>query len=103
MAHDTTSQDAMTQGAAIVEHAASRIQEHLANLRFEIDTTIGGSPGAATGALLPVHQAFETQARKINTALRQMHGSLLATGGAYGSQETDQSLAPSDRTGPIDA
>jgi WXG100 family type VII secretion target len=101
VAQYTTSQEAMQQGAAKVDDAASQIQGHLQNLRSEIETMMGGWKGEAANSFMQVHVAFDEQANKINNALRQMHESLLATHGVYSTQESDQSSTLSGLAGQI--
>lgn len=103
MAQYTTSQEAMAQGAAKVDEAHSQITSHIANLRTVVDTMLGGWRGEAATAFTQVHAAFEQQATKINTSLRQMHEALLATHRTYGTQESDQTQSLSGLAGQINA
>ncbi len=99
----STSQEAMQQGAAKVDDAAGQIQGHLQTLRSEIETMMGGWRGDAANAFMTVHTAFDEQANKINSALRRMHESLVATHSTYGTQESDQSQSLSGLAGQINA
>ena len=103
MAQYSTSQEAMQQGAAKVEDAANQIQGHIQNLRSEVETMMGGWRGEAANSFMQVHNAFEQQAGKINTALRRMHEALVATHSTYGTQESDQSQSLSGLAGQINA
>ncbi len=103
MAQYTTSQEAMAQGAAKVDEAAGQIQGHISNLRSEVETMMGGWRGEAASAFVQVHDSFEQQANKINTALRQMHEALVATHRTYGTQESDQTQTLSGLAGQINA
>lgn len=103
MAQYSTSQEAMAQGATKVDEAANQIQGHIGNLRSEVETMMGGWRGEAAGAFVQVHDAFEQQANKINTALRQMHEALVSTHRTYGSQESDQSQTLTGLAGQINA
>ena len=103
MAQYSTSQEAMQQGAAKVEDAANQIQGHIQNLRSEVETMMGGWRGEAANSFMQVHNAFEQQAGKINTALRRMHEALVATHSTYGTQESDQTQALSGLAGQINA
>lgn len=101
MAQYTTSQEAMQQGAAKVDEASNQIQGHINTLRSEVETMMGGWRGEAAGAFTQVHTSFESQATKINTALRQMHDALLATNRTYGTQESSQTQSLSGLAGQI--
>lgn len=101
MAQYTTSQEAMAAGATRVDDAATQIQGHIANLRSEVDTMMGGWRGEAASSFMQVHNAFEEQANKINNALRQMHEALLSTHRTYGTQESTQTESMSNLAGQI--
>ncbi len=101
MAQYTTSQEAMQQGAVKVDEAASQIQGHISNLRSEVETMMGGWRGEAAASFVQVHDAFETQANKINNALRRMHEALLSTHRTYGTQESGQTQTFSGLAGQI--
>lgn len=103
MAQYTTSQEAMAQGAARVDEATSQIQGHISNLRSEVETMMGGWRGEAANAFVQVHDAFEQQANKINSALRQMHEALVSTHRTYGTQESNQTQTLSGLAGQINA
>jgi WXG100 family type VII secretion target len=103
VAQYTTSQDAMAQGATKVDDAAAQIQGHISNLRSEVETMMGGWRGQAANSFVQVHDSFEQQANKINTALRQMHEALVATHRTYGTQETNQTDALTGLAGQINA
>jgi WXG100 family type VII secretion target len=103
VAQYTTSQETMARGAARVDEASNQIQGHIANLRGEVDTMMGGWRGEAAGAFVRVHDAFDQHATRINNALRQMHEALLATHTTYGTQETDQTQTLSGLAGQINA
>ncbi|WP_375500229.1 WXG100 family type VII secretion target [uncultured Jatrophihabitans sp.] len=97
----TTSQEAMAAGATKVENAATEIQGHIGALRSEVETMMGGWRGEAASSFMQVHEAFESQANKINTALRRMHEALLATHKTYGSQESNQTQTLTGLAGQI--
>jgi WXG100 family type VII secretion target len=99
----TTSQEAMAQGATKVDDAATQIQGHISNLRSEVETMMGGWRGEAASSFVQVHDAFEQQAGKINTALRRMHEALVSTHRTYGAQESDQSQTLTGLAGQINA
>lgn len=101
MAQYTTSQETMAQGAAKVDEAATQIQGHINSLRSEVDTMMGGWRGEAASAFTQVHESFEQQAGKINSALRQMHEALMSTHRTYGTQESNQSQTLSGLAGQI--
>ncbi len=101
MPHYTVSQEAMATGASKVEIASTEIQGHLGALRTEVDTMMGGWRGDAAASFLQVHEAFESQAGRINAALRRMHEALLATRRTYGSQETSQTQTLTGLAGQI--
>ena len=103
VAQYTTSQEAMAQGAAKVDEAANQIQGHINNLRAEVETMMGGWRGEAASAFVQVHDAFEQQATRINTALRQMHEALVSTHRTYGTQESTQTQTLSGLAGQINA
>ena len=86
----TTSQEAMAAGATTLETASTQIQGHIGALRCEVETMMGGWRGDAASSFRQVHEVFESQANKINAALRHMHEALLATHTTYGSQESNQ-------------
>jgi WXG100 family type VII secretion target len=98
-----TSQEAMAQGASKVDDAATQIQGHIGNLRTEVETMMGGWKGEAASSFVQVHDAFEQQANKINTALRQMHSALQSTHQTYGTQESNQTQTLSGLAGQINA
>jgi WXG100 family type VII secretion target len=62
---------------------------------------MGGWRGEAASAFTQVHNSFEEQATKINSALQRMHEALLATNRTYTSQETSQSQTLSGLAGQI--
>ena len=97
----TTSQEAMQQGATKVDDAAGLIQGHISNLRSEVETMMGGWSGAAANAFIGVHESFESQANKINSALRQMHEALVSTHRTYGAQESTQTETLTGLAGQI--
>jgi WXG100 family type VII secretion target len=101
VAQYTTNQEAMSQGAAKVDEAAGQIQGVLGQLRSEVDTMMGGWRGEAASAFMQVHGAFEEQANRINTALRQMHEALMATYRTYGTQESTQTQSLTGLAGQI--
>ena len=101
MAQYTTNQEAMAQGAAKVDEAALQIQGLITNLRSEVEIMMGGWRGEAASAFIQVHDAFEQQANRINSALRQMYDALQATHRTYGTQETTQTQSLSGLAGQI--
>jgi WXG100 family type VII secretion target len=103
VAQYTTSQEAMAQGATRVDEAAQQIQGLITNLRSEVETMMGGWRGEAASAFVQVHDAFEQQANRINSALRQMYEALIATHRTYGTQETTQTQSLSGLAGQINA
>jgi WXG100 family type VII secretion target len=95
-------QESMTQAATKVEDASVQIGQHINTLRSEVEQMLGGGwQGEAAGAFSQVHQAFESQANKVNTALKTMHEALVATGRTYGTQEADQTSAIQGLAGQI--
>jgi WXG100 family type VII secretion target len=101
VAQYTTSQEAMAQGATKVDDAATQIQGHISNLRSEVETMMAGWKGEAASSFVQVHESFEQQAGKINTALRQMHEALVSTHRTYGTQESNQTQTLSGLAGQI--
>jgi len=73
-------QESMTKAASKVEDASMLIGQHIDALRSEVEQMLGGWQGEAAGAFSQVHQAFESQANKVNAALRTMHEALVASG-----------------------
>lgn len=101
MASYTTSHESMAQGAAKVDEAASQIQSLISALRGEVETMMGGWSGEAANAFIGVHEAFESQANRINNALRQMHEALVSTNSTYTNQESTQTQTLSGLAGQI--
>lgn len=101
MSQFSTSQEAMQQGGVKVDDASNQIHGHIQNLRSEVETMMGGWRGDASNAFVGVHQAFEQQAGKINSALRQMHEALVSTHKTYGSQESTETDTMSGLAGQI--
>jgi WXG100 family type VII secretion target len=91
----------MAQGATKVDDAATQIQGHISNLRSEVETMMAGWKGEAASSFVQVHESFEQQAGKINTALRQMHEALVSTHRTYGTQESNQTQTLSGLAGQI--
>jgi WXG100 family type VII secretion target len=94
-------QESMAQAATKVEDASVQIGQHINTLRSEVETMSAGWRGNAAGAFMQVHESFEVQANKINTALKQMHEALLATGRTYGTQESEQTSTLQGLSGQI--
>ncbi len=86
-----TSQEAMQAGANAVEEAQQAITGHISTLRSEVEQMMGGWQGQAASAFTNVHNTFEENAGRINSALARMHEALVATHQTYGTQESDQS------------
>ncbi len=103
MAQYTTSQEAMAAGANRVDTAATSIQGIIGQLRSEVETMMGGWRGEAASSFMQVHDAFESQANKINNALRQMHEALMSTHRTYGTQESNQTQTLTGLAGQINA
>ncbi|GAB2463493.1 WXG100 family type VII secretion target [Jatrophihabitans fulvus] len=101
MGQYTTNEEAMQAGAAKVDDAAQQIQGHISALRSEVESMMGGWKGQASTAFVGVHDAFEQQANKINTALRQMHEALVSTRNTYGTQETNETSSMTGLAGQI--
>jgi WXG100 family type VII secretion target len=101
VAQYTTSQEAMASGAAKVDEAAGQIQGIIGALRGEVETMMGGWRGDAASAFIGVHESFESQANRINSALRQMHEALVATNSTYTNQETTQTQTLTGLAGQI--
>ncbi len=99
----TNNQEAMQQGAVKVDDAATQIQGHIASLRGEIETMMGGWRGEAATQMISVHDSFEVQANNINKALRRMHDALGATHRTYGTNEANQTQTLSGLAGQINA
>lgn len=103
MTQFSTDQDLMRQGAVKVEDATVNIQTLLGQLRGSIDVMMGGWRGEASTQFVRVHEAFEGQAKKINTALADIHQALVATGSTYATQESSQTESLSGLAGQINA
>jgi WXG100 family type VII secretion target len=86
----STSQEAMAAGQAHVDTATELVQGHIQALRTEVESMMGGWGGAAASSFVTLHQNFETQANRINTALRGMHDALGSTRTTYASQEEQE-------------
>ena len=97
----STSQDAMAAGAAHVDEATQQVQTHIGALRSEVETMMGGWGGSASTAFTNLHANFETQANKINNALRQMQEALVSTRTTYASQEEQEAAAIGSLSGQI--
>ncbi|HEX9230542.1 MAG TPA: WXG100 family type VII secretion target [Jatrophihabitantaceae bacterium] len=97
----TTEQEAMQRGANAVQEAHQQVQGLIQTLNGEIEQMLGGWGGQAANAFLGVHEAFNSQATKINAALDRMHGALVSTHTTYGTQESDQSQTFTNMTGNI--
>ena len=97
----TTSGEAMAAGATKVDNASTEIQGHIGALRSEVETMMGGWRGEAASSFMQVHEAFESQANKINAALRRMHEALQATNKTYTSQESNQTQTLTGLAGQI--
>lgn len=80
----------MSAGATAVQNAHETVQGLIQTLRNEVEQMETGWSGQAAQAFMGVHEAFEGQANKINSALDQMHTALVSTHTTYGTQETDQ-------------
>jgi WXG100 family type VII secretion target len=91
----------MQQGANKVQEAHQQVQGLIQTLRGEVEQMMGGWGGQAASAFVQVHEAFEGQAGKINTALDRMHRALVSTHSTYGTQESDQSQTFTNMTGNI--
>jgi len=94
-------QEAMQRGATAVEEAHGQVQGLIQTLRADVETMMGGWGGTAANAFVSVHEAFEAQAKNINTALNGMHTALVATHSTYGTQESDQTSTFTNMTGNI--
>jgi WXG100 family type VII secretion target len=94
-------QEAMQRGAAAVEEAHGQVQSLIQTLRTEVETMMGGWSGQAANAFVGVHEAFETQARDINSALDGIHAALVSTHSTYGTQEDTQTSTFTNMTGNI--
>jgi len=91
----------MQRGATAVQEAHGQVQGLIQTLRTEVETLMGQWQGSAAGAFVQVHEAFEAQAQKINTALDGMHTALVSTRATYGTQESDQTSTFNTMTGNI--
>lgn len=103
MTQFTTDQDLMRQGAIKVEDATAQIQSLLTQLRGGVDAMMGGWRGTASSAFAQVHEGFELQAKRINSALADIHTALVATGRTYEQQESSQTESFSGLAGQINA
>ncbi len=97
----TLSQEALAAGATKVDLASTEIQGHLATLRSEVETMLGGWRGEAATSFVRVHETFEAQANQITGALHHMHEALLATHRTYTSQESTQTQTLTGLAGRI--
>jgi len=86
-------QEAMQRGATAVQEAHGRVQGLIQTLRLEVEAMMAGWSGRAANAFVGVHEAFEAQARSINTALDGIHAALVSTHTTYGTQEDNQTQA----------
>jgi len=77
------------------------VQGLIQTLRGEVEAVLGSWQGSAAGAFAQVHEAFETQAQKINTALDGMHTALVSTHATYSTQESDQTSTFNTMSGNI--
>jgi WXG100 family type VII secretion target len=96
-----TSQEAMAAGAAHVDEASERVQGQINTLRTEVETMKGGWGGQAANAFVTLHQNFEGQANRINTALRAMQEALVSTRTTYATQEEQETSNISNMAGQI--
>lgn len=96
-----TSQDAMAAGASQVDDAAQQVQGQIGALRNEVETMMGGWGGSASTAFTTLHTNFESQANRINTALRQMQEALVSTRTTYANQEEQEAAAIGNLSGQI--
>lgn len=97
----STEQGAMQQGANAVQEAHQQVQGLLQTLNGEVEQMMGGWGGQAATAFMGVHEAFSTQATKINQALDRMQEALVSTHTTYGTQESDQSQTFTNMSGNI--
>jgi WXG100 family type VII secretion target len=93
----------MQRGATAVEEAHGQVQGQIQTLRSEVETMMAGWSGSAANAFVGVHEAFEAQARNINTALDGIHQALLSTHATYGTQESDQTSTFTNLSGNINS
>jgi WXG100 family type VII secretion target len=101
VAQYTTSDQAMASGASKVEDATVQIAQVLQTLDREVTTMTGGWKGDGANSFMQVHEAFTSQANKINTALKNMHEALVANRTTYVNQESDQSSSFNSMAGRI--
>jgi len=91
----------MQRGANAVQEAHQQVQGLIQTLSGEVEQMMGGWGGQAANAFMGVHEAFNSQATKINSALDRMHEALVSTHSTYGTQESDQSQTFTNMTGNI--
>lgn len=96
-----TSQEAMAAGAAHVDEATQLVQGQIGSLRNEVETMLGGWGGNAASAFGGLHQNFESQANKINSALIAMQEALVSTRTTYVNQEEQEASSISSLSGQI--
>jgi WXG100 family type VII secretion target len=84
-------QEAMAKGALAVDEASTRIDGHLKQLDGEVQTMFSGWSSDASRSFARLHVSWAEQQTKLLTALREMHGALVATGQTYAAQEEQQS------------
>lgn len=96
-----TSREAMAAGAVKVDEAAGAVQGHITALRGEVEQMLAGWQSDASGAFATLHQNFEAEANKINTALRNMHEALVSTHATYNANEEQQTSAITGMAGQI--
>jgi uncharacterized protein YukE len=80
----------MHAGALAVREAQQAITEHIRTLRGEVEQMIGGRRGDAGSALTSIHNSFEENAARIDSALARMHEALGGTDQAPEVQEPEQ-------------
>ena len=83
----------MHAGALAVREAQQAITEHIGTLRGEVEQMMAGSRGDAGSALTSIHNSFEENADRINSALARMHDALV------GAHRTDEVQQPGHTSG----
>jgi hypothetical protein len=86
-----TSQESMHAGAIAVREAQQAISEHIRTLRGDIEQMTGGRPGDADSPVTSIHNSFDENAARIDSALARMHEALAGTHQPPEEQEPEQS------------
>lgn len=81
----------MHAGAIAVREAQQAMTGHLRTLRGEIEQMMGGRPGDTDLPSTNIHNSFEENVARIDSALARMHEALAGTHQPPEDQEPEQS------------